>query len=217
MPVGEPRLTRALFVALKNEPLVTEVVQSIILKKTVDYAQNHFGLSIPSYSIDESERQLVEDAENHRTEDAVVYGIYKGESTLAGANGVISRRLAKESTKDVFRQLGVGEMLKDSQNILEVVKKFAEIMAMAGHISKEKTVINDLGDRGVEMILSGSCPHLEVCQLLQDEGVYDVFGNIPCSLALAFAAAAEIVFGTQYDITIKERNPPNCKAVLHEL
>ncbi len=101
MPVGNERIVRAIADAYRYEPLTSPAVLKLFLEHASRYAQEKFQLDRKCNTVDELESALLSLVEKYPSQDAWVYGATKGESLLAGATGVITRRVAKEAPKSL--------------------------------------------------------------------------------------------------------------------
>ena len=217
MPVGNERIVRAIANGIRNEKLVSPAVLKLIFEQALNYAREKFQLDANCESLDELEECLVGLVEKYPAQDALVYGIGKGESLIAGASGVISRRVAKESPKALVEGLGLTEHLKDAENLYDFLEKYKALLVGIGFAKEDEILLKDLGNGEVEVDVSGNCNYMEACLNMEKEGIYDIFGRIPCARILAFAGIAELILNKTFDVEVLEYNPPNCKTKVLEL
>jgi len=218
MPVGNERVVRAGIKGIKSEPLINDAVLKLIVKSSNEYAKKRFNMDINCGNIDELEACLVGAVDKYPTQEVITYGVLKGESLVAGATGVIGKRVLLTSAKHLLNDLGVtAHLKKEANNLFDVLSKYKSLMVAIGYAKDSDISLKDLGEDGVEVTLSGDCTYLDTCLDMKKEGIYNVFGQVFCTRMFAFVGVAENVLGNRVDIKILEYNPPNCKARIFEV
>ncbi len=210
-------IVRAIVNGIRKAAIITDDVLRLILSCTSDYVQKNFNLNLDFQSLDDLEKKLVEIADEHPADEALVYGIGKAESTNVGAAGVISRRVAKGAPKALVEEFGLTSQLSDSKNLHEVLSKYKALLVRIGQVKEEDIILTSLEDEQVDVKLGGFCPYMNACQSLNREGVFDIFGNVACVRTLIFAGIAEAIFRKSYDAKVEKYNPPNCRVKIFEL
>ncbi|MEM2135696.1 MAG: hypothetical protein Q6366_008410 [Candidatus Freyarchaeota archaeon] len=213
---GNPRVVKAQIETLKSDPLVLSSYARLIIKAVLDYVSRNFGINGSAETLDELEELLLKIVEEHPAEEAVVYGIYKGESMLAGAVGTVARRFGKEAPKKLVHTLGVMETLKDSQSLYDCLSRYKAFLVGIGFMKEQDLTLEDSAGE-VSVRLQGHCTYVNVCTQLNKEGVYNVFGSVPCGRLLAFAGIAEAALRKVYDVKLTKYNPPNCEGKIFEI
>lgn len=216
MLLGNPRVVKVQLDTLMNDPLISPSLARLIIKYILDYVASNFGVSGAAETLDELENFLLRVAQEHPAQEAVVYGIYKGESMLAGAVGTIARRFGKEAPKRLVNTLGLMETLKESESLYDCLSKYKASLVGIGLMREDELILEDSCSE-VLVKLRGHCTYANVCTQLHKEGVYNVFGSVPCGRLLAFAGIAEATLNKGYDIKITKYNPPNCEGKIFEI
>ncbi len=213
---GNPRIVEVQLETLKSDPLILSSYARLIIKYVLDYVSRNFGVSGAADTLDDLEKLLLKISEEHPAEEAVVYGVYKGESMLAGAVGTIARRFGKEAPKKLVHTLGVMETLKDSQSLYDCLSRYKAFLVGIGFMKEQDLTLEDSAGE-VFVRLHGHCTYVNVCTQLHQEGVYNVFGSVPCGRLLAFAGIAEATLNKSCDAKITKYDPPNCEGKIFEL
>ena len=218
MSAANEYIVRAIVEGIKKEPVLMDDVLKILLEQTSKYVQNNFNIKLHFDSVNDLEPMLVGIANKYPAENALIYGIGKGESTTIGSTGVISRRLAKGAPKALVDKLGLTQQLKGSKTLYDVVSKYKAALVQIGFVKDSEIILTNLDGGDVRVQLSGKCSFMPACQALSKEGVYDIFGNIACIRTLIFAGIAESILKySSYDIKVENYNPPNCKMKIFEV
>jgi len=213
--MGNPTIIKAQISTLKSDPLISPSYASLIVDLALKYIKENFGFEGVARSLDELEDFLLKIADDYPVEEAVVYGIYKGESMLAGAVGPICRRFGKEAPKKLVQSLEATNVLKESRGLYDCLSKYKDILVKIGFIKNEDLVLEDLGDE-VLVKLGGRCTYLNVCTQLNKEEVRDVYGLMPCGRLIALAGIAEASLNKIFDAKLVSYNPPNCSGKIFE-
>ncbi|MGQ9720016.1 MAG: hypothetical protein ACUVXA_01695 [Candidatus Jordarchaeum sp.] len=213
---GNPRIVKVQLDTLKNDPLILPAYARLIIKYVLDYVARKFGVSGAAETLEELEELLLKIAEEYPAEEAVAYGIYKGESMLAGAVGTIARRFGKEAPKKLAHTLGVMETLKGSESLYDCLSRYKAFLTEIGFMRDEDLTLED-SVHEVFIKLHGQCTYVNACTQLHQEGVYNVFGSVPCGRFLAFAGIADAALNKKYDVKITKYNPPNCEGKIFEI
>ncbi|MBS7249593.1 MAG: hypothetical protein KIH08_03220 [Candidatus Freyarchaeota archaeon] len=213
---GNPRVVKAQIETLKSDPLVLSSYVRLIIKYALDYVSRNFGVNGTAETLDELEELLLKIAEEHPAEEAVAYGIYKSESMLTGAVGAIARASEKRHPKKLVHTLGVMETLKDSQSLYDCLSRYKACLVEIGFLKEQDITLEDSAGE-VYVRLHGHCTYVNVCTQLHQEGVYNVFGSVPCGRLLAFAGIAEAALRKFYDVKLTKYDPPNCEGKIFEV
>lgn len=213
--MGNREIVKAQINTLKSDPLISPSYSNLIVNLALKYVKENFGVEGVARSLDELENFLLSLADKYPVEEAIVYGIYKGESMLAGAVGPICRRFGKEAPKKLIQMLGVTNTFKESKGLYECLSKYKTVLVEIGFIRSEDLVLEDLGDE-VLVKLKGKCTYVNVCTQLNREGVRDVYGLMPCGRLFALAGVAEDFLGKFFDAKLVNYDPPNCSGKIFE-
>ncbi len=212
MPVGNLHVIRAIIATLKSEPLVSPAALRLIVKHTLDYAQRNYGLNSVEGDIplDELEKILVDAAENYQCEEALTYGISKGESLLEGTTGIVARRIAKRVPGMLVKSLGLTDVIKGSRDLYDSLSRYKNFLIKIGLIKDEDLILLNQEDK-VYVKLGGRCTYMNACVALNKEGVHNVFGEVVCTRLITLAGIAETALNRNFDIKVTTYNPPNCE------
>lgn len=218
MPVGNPHVIKAVIATLRNDPLVSPVALRFMVKNTLEYAKRNYGLDGvgDEASLDEVEKILLDAAEKYPCEEALTYGIAKGESLIEGSSGIVARRVAKKVPGVLVRSLGLLDMFKDSNGLYDCLARYKAFLVKIGLIKDEDMIIVDQGDK-VQVKLGGRCNYINACTALSKEGVSNIFGEVVCTRLITLAGIAETALNRNFDIKVTTYNPPNCEGIVFEI
>ncbi|MBS7288774.1 MAG: hypothetical protein KIH01_08570 [Candidatus Freyarchaeota archaeon] len=217
MPVGNPQVIKAVIATLKGDPLVSPANLRLIVKSTLEYAQRNYGFGAVDgeVSLDELEKMLLDAAEKHPCEEALTYGIAKGESLIEGSSGIVARHVAKKVPGILVKSLGLHDLFKDSTDLYDCLSRYKNFLVKIGLIRDEHLVLARQGS-DVYVKLSGHCNYANACTSLNKEGVHNIFGEVVCTRLITLAGIAETALGKGFDIKVTSYNPPNCEGKIFE-
>jgi len=215
LSVGSELVLEAIAESIRREPVLMDQVPGLIARYSAEYARKKFNLDVEAETLEELWKRLAEVGVEH-PEVAAVYGICKAESTIIGAVGVMSRRIAKGIPKVIIEKTGLTEHLEGAKDLYDVLTRYKSILVGIGHMKEEEMTITDTGDNEVELKLE-NCFFADACTSLNEEGVYYILGSIPCAGALVFAGVGESILKRSFDVRVGDYRPPNCRVKIFEL
>lgn len=218
MPVGNPQIIKAIIDTLRSDPLVSPASLRLIVKSTLEYAQRNYGFGSVDgeVSLDELEKMLLDAAEKYPCEEALTYGIAKGESLIEGSSGIVARYVAKKVPSILVKSLGLYDMFKDSTDLYDCLSRYKNFLVKIGLIKDEHMVFERQGS-DVHVKLCGHCNYINACISLNKEGVHNIFGEVVCTRLITLAGIAETGLNKNFDIKVTTYNPPNCEGYVFEL
>ncbi len=189
-----------------------------MIRSTLDYAKRNYGLDSvgDDVSLDDVEKLLLEAAEKYPCEEALTYGVAKGESLIEGSSGIVARRLAKRVPGILVKSLGLLDVVKDSNDLYDCLSRYKAFLVKIGLIKDEDIILVNQGDK-VQVKLGGRCSYINACTALSKEGVNNIFGEVVCTRLITLAGIAETALNRSFDIKVTAYNPPNCEGIVFEI